>query len=212
MILVMLIVVLFILWVYVLYPWYCRSETTHNETVATLPGDGIVPNPKTQYTLAISIKTSPSEVWPWLVQMGQGRGGFYTHEWVENLIGAQVHNADRIIPELQYLEVGNSIKLTPDPYLGGQPGQYIVVAQLEPPHALVFWQPLPNGEIGSWSYVLEPTLEGTTRLIFRRRAGQPSLFDRVMTPGYYFMDMGMLAGIKERAEGRTYRLRSMRGI
>jgi hypothetical protein len=135
--------------------------------------------------------------------MGQGRGGFYTHEWIENLLGAGMHNADRIISELQHLEVGDSIRLTPDPYLGGQPGQYIIVAQLECPRTLVFRQVLPNGAIGSWAYVLESTPQGTTRLLFRRRSSQPSLFDRIMEPGYYFMDMGMLSGIKKRSEGET---------
>jgi hypothetical protein len=204
MIAVILIVVVFILSAYILYPWYCRWGTTYDEAIGELPGDEIVPDPETEYTLTISIKASPSEVWPWLIQMGQGRGGFYTHEWIENLIGADVHNADRIIQELQHLDVGDPIRLTPDPYLGGQPGQYIVVAQLEPLYVLIFRQVLPNGEIGSWSYVLEPTRDGATRLIFRRRAGQPSLFDRVMEPGYYFMDTGMLAGIKKRAESRAY--------
>lgn len=197
---VLLIVIILFLAAYILYPWYCRWETTEDEATATLPGDDIVSKPKAGYTLAISINAPISNVWPWLVQMGQGRGGFYTHEWVENLIGADIRNADKIIPELQNLAVGDSIRLTPDPYLGGQPGQYIVVAELQQPSALVFRQVLPNGAIGSWAYVLHSTEDGTTRLVFRRRGSQPSLFDRFMEPGYYFMDMGMLSGIKKRSE------------
>ncbi|MGH7594817.1 MAG: hypothetical protein ACREOI_00605 [bacterium] len=87
-------------------------ETTQNEAVAMLLGDEIIQNPKGVYTLAISIKTSPLKVWPWLIQMGQGRGGFYAHEWIENLIGADIHNADKIIPKLQHLEVGDSVRRT----------------------------------------------------------------------------------------------------
>jgi hypothetical protein len=200
---ILLFATVFLLSAYVLYPWYCRSETAQNEAVATLPGDEIVPKPKGGYTLAISINTSSVKVWPWLMQMGQGRAGFYTHEWIENLIGADIQNAQSIIPELQHLEVGDSVRLTPDPYLGGQPGQYIAVAQLQWPSALVFRQALPNGARGSWAFVLESAPEGTTRLIFRRRSSQPSLFDRIMAPGYYFMDMGMLSGIKKRSEGKA---------
>ena len=66
-----------------------------DERGAPLPGDDIVPHPKTGYTMAITIRAAPSDIWPWLVQMGQGRGGFYTHEWVENLLSADIHNADR---------------------------------------------------------------------------------------------------------------------
>ncbi len=178
---VLLVATMLLVSAYVLYPWYCRLETTQSEAVVALPGDEIVPNPQGGYTLAITIKTSSLQVWPWLVQMGQGRAGFYTHVWIENLMGADIQNANRIIPELQHLEVGDSVRLTPDPYLGGQPGQYIVVAQHEWPRALVFRQILPNGASGSWAYVLESTPEGTTRLLFRRRSRLGSFDERAMS-------------------------------
>jgi hypothetical protein len=73
---VLLAATVFLVAAYVLYPWYCRLETAQSETVAALPGDEIVPHPKGGYTLALTIKASPSQVWPWLMQMGQGRGGF----------------------------------------------------------------------------------------------------------------------------------------
>jgi hypothetical protein len=149
--------------------------------------------------LAISIAAPAEQVWPWLLQMGQGRGGFYTHEWVEQLLGADIHNADRIVPEWQPLAVGDPIRLTPDPYFG-QPGQVLTVAELDPPHALVLRQVMPNGAIGTWTFVLIPKDERTTRLVIRRRAGPPSWFDRLAVPGYSFMDRGMLGGIKRRAE------------
>jgi hypothetical protein len=66
--------------------------------------------------------------------------------------------------------------------------------------ALVLQQMLPSGGVSSWAYVLYVTHTDSTRLLFRRRGNRPSLFDRLMKPGYYFMDMGMLAGIKERVE------------
>jgi len=183
---------------YTIYPWYCRLSATRGEDSEPLPGDSIVGASRSGYTLAVSIRAQPSEVWPWLVQMGQGRAGFYTHTWVENAIGADIHNADQIVADLQNLEVGDTVRLTPDPYRGRR-GQYIVVARLSPPRTLVFRQQLPNRSTGTWAFVLRPSASGT-RLLFRRRGSQPSVFDRLFLPGYYFMDMGMLAGIKRRAE------------
>ncbi|HEY9514252.1 MAG TPA: hypothetical protein VIQ74_01130 [Gemmatimonadaceae bacterium] len=182
-----------------LLPWYCARGTRSDERRASLPGDDIVAEPETGYTLALTIRAAPSEIWPWIVQMGRGRGGFYTHEWVENLLGAGIQNADRIIPDLQHLAVGDRIPLTPDPYLG-RPGQWMLVARIQPERSVVFRQTLPNGATATWSMVLRPQGDGTTRLLSRRRGGQPTLFDRVMKPGYMFMDHGVLRGIRGRVE------------
>jgi hypothetical protein len=184
---------------YLALPWYARLGTENHERLAALPGDAIVPTARSGYTLATTIRARPSEVWPWLLQMGQGRAGFYTHEWIENLLGADIHNADRIVPSLQHLAVGDTIRLTPDPYLG-QPGQFITVTDIQPERALVFTQTLPNGATGTWALALAPGSDHTTRLLLRRRSGQPSFFDRVMKPGYVFMDRGMLQGIRQRVE------------
>jgi hypothetical protein len=141
----------------------------------------------------------PPRCGPWLVQMGQGRAGFYTHEWVENLLGARIHNADRIIPAFQHLSVGDRVRLTPDPYLGF-PGQFMTVVEVRRPHALVFRQTLPNGGTGSWTFELHRQGKDATRVLVRRRGDRPSLFDRVMVPGYMIMDRGVLQGIRRRAE------------
>jgi hypothetical protein len=182
-----------------LLPWYTRRGTKEHEWVAPIPGDDLVPDPKTGYTMAVSIRAASSEIWPWLVQIGQGRGGFYTHEWVENLLGANIHNTDRIVPAWQQLAVGDTVRLTPDPYLG-QPGQFMTVAAIDPERMLVFRQTLPNGSAASWAFLLLPEDDATTRVVMRRRGGDPTLFDRVMAPGYAFMDKGMLRGLRRRAE------------
>lgn len=183
-------------------PWYTRRGTREDEQDTPLPGDDLVPDPKTGYTMAISIHAAPSAIWPWLVQIGQGRGGFYTHEWVENLLGADIRNANRLVSEWQQLEVGEQVRLTPDPYFG-QPGQFMTVAELQPERALVFRQTLPNGSLASWAFLLVPEDTGTTRVLMRRRGGDPTLFDRVMAPGYAFMDRGVLHGLRRRAQGRA---------
>lgn len=94
-----------ILVAYSAYPWLCRRSATEAEASAPLAGDEVVPRSTSAYTLATAIAAPPSTVWPWLVQMGQGRAGFYTHEWVENLMGAHIYNANRIVPELQHLPI-----------------------------------------------------------------------------------------------------------
>lgn len=174
-------------------------SATERERTERLPGDEIVPHARAGYTLALTINASAEDVWPWLVQMGQGRGGFYTHEWVENLLGAHIENVDRIVPDWQELELGDTIRLTPDPYLG-HAGQVLTVADIWPKRALVFEQRMPNGSLGSWSFVLRPQFDESTRLLLRRRGEKPSVLDRLLWPGYLYMDRGMLHGIRERAE------------
>jgi hypothetical protein len=184
---------------YVILPLYARYAAFDDERRMALPGDDIVPAAVTGYTLAITVKAAPRQIWPWLLQMGQGRGGFYTHEWIENALGANIHNANHIVPELQELRSGDRIRLTPDPYFG-QPGQFMTVAALDFERALVFRQTLPNGNPASWALVLRPQRRGSTRLLSRRRGGSPTLFDRLAKPGYLIMDRGVLRGIRRRAE------------
>ena len=114
--------------------------------------------------------------------------------------GLDIHNADRVVSAWQRLEVGDKIRLTPDPYLG-QPGQLMTVAEIQPERALVLRQTLPNGSPASWAFLLRTEGRGRTRILMRRRGGGPTLFDRVMAPGYALMDRGMLHGLRQRAEG-----------
>lgn len=172
----------------------------------SMPGDRLVPEPTTGYTLAVDVRTPPSRVWPWLVQMGQGRGGFYTHTWIENVLGARIHNADAIVTEWQELAEGDSVRLTPDPYLG-RPGQRMIVEEIRTREALVFRQTLPTGATASWSFRLFELGPDSTRLVMRRRGTHPSLFDRLMAPGYVVMDRGVLSGIRRRAEAHFGRSR-----
>jgi hypothetical protein len=150
-------------------------------------------------------------VWPWLVQMGQGRGGLYTYEWIENALGAQIHNVDRIDPDLQKLEIGDHIRLTPEIYLGRVPGQFYRVEEIRLENALVMLQELPTGAFSSWSFILRPHAGDHTRLIVRSRTSAPAGFAAwlarglellLLEPGYFVMERGMLRGIQRRAERR----------
>jgi hypothetical protein len=189
--------------------WHRNWGATPKEAVELLPGDQLVPRADLQTTRAITIDASPAEVWPWLVQMGQRRGGLYTYEWIENLLGAKIHNLGRIDPNLQRLEVGDRIRLTPDLYLGRIPGQFYRVTEIRPEHALVMLQELPTGALSSWSFTLRPSDATRTRLIVRARTSTPrspatriarQIELLVLEPGYFVMERGMLRGIRTRAE------------
>jgi hypothetical protein len=168
---------------------------TEEEAGRSLPGDELLEDPAVVSTRAITIDAPPSAVWPWLVQMGSGRGGAYTYDWIENLFGLGMHSAERIHPEWQNLAVGDVI-----PGRESLQGMRVEVLDLE--RALV-----TRAEDGTWvwAFVLED-LGGRTRLLSRNRIAMPdpSLGDRigmaVMEPGSLVMERKMLHGIKERAE------------
>jgi hypothetical protein len=168
---------------------------TEEEAGRSLPGDELLEDPAVVSTRAITIDAPPSAVWPWLVQMGSGRGGAYTYDWIENLFGLGMHSAERIHPEWQNLAVGDVVP-------GRESLQGMRVEVLDPERALV-----TRSEDGTWvwAFVLED-LGGRTRLLSRNRIAMPdpSLGDRigmaVMEPGSLVMERKMLHGIKERAE------------
>src|SRR5512146_440105 len=113
----------------VVRPWMGRWGATDDETYRSLPGDDLVPDPKLNWTHAVTVDAPAGGVWPWLVQIGQNRGGFYSYDWIENLMGLNIHSADRILPEFQTLSQGDRLSLAPD-----MPG--LPVAVLEPGRAL----------------------------------------------------------------------------
>jgi hypothetical protein len=191
--------------------WHRNWGTTPEEAVESLPGDQLVPRAALQTTRAIEIGARPPEIWPWLVQMGQGRGGLYTYERVENLLGARIHNLDHVDPALQQLEVGDRIRLTPELYLGRIPGQFYRVEEIRPERALVMLQELPTGALSSWSFILRPSGAARTRLIVRGRTSAPAnLAEKIarqielllLEPGYFVMERGMVRGIRKRASSR----------
>jgi hypothetical protein len=171
---------------------------TADETSRRLPGDDLLEDADIVATRAIQIDAPPPAVWPWLVQMGPGRAGAYTYDWIENLFGLNMHSADRIHPEWQQLAVGDVLRSGPD-----RPGMRVEV--LEPERALT-----TRSEAGDWvwTFALAPDASGT-RLISRNRismrgaaAGQ-QLGMLVMEPGSLIMERKMLLGIKQRAERPT---------
>jgi hypothetical protein len=179
-----------------LYPLLRRPiltwGATSAEAASRLPGDELLDDADGVSTRAITIGTPAASVWPWLAQMGPSpRGGAYTYDWIENLLGLDMHSVDRVLPEYQHPEVGDTI---------GLGSNRMRVERVEPQRVLAW-----RSEDGNWvwTFVLEER-EGSTRLISRNRFRLPSLAARIgmlpMEPGSLLMERRMLHGIKERAE------------
>jgi hypothetical protein len=187
---------------------------TPEEAAAVLPGDELVPGPVDQNTLAVPVDAPAEDVWSWLVQMGHGRGGMYSYDWLENLIGLDIHTTDEIRDEWQHLAVGDRIVVVPEGY-GPMPAGYaFTVARVDRPRALVLRQAPPEHPWnGVWSFHVRPVSEGRCRLLARSRTEAPSqlglrIATRVGEPVTLVMTRRMLHGIKEHAERRTRAARS----
>lgn len=187
-----------------LRPWYRNWGANDEEVGMPLPGDELAPNPRLESTRAITIQTSAANVWPWLVQIGQGRGGLYSYERLENLVGCQMQNADVILPQFQQLEIGDQVRLGPDGYPAFE------VAAIDPGIALILRGDTPNPTgrptIWIWTFFLMPIEEHATRLLLRARLEYASSLGnriswRIFTdPIAFNMERAMLLGIKRRAE------------
>jgi hypothetical protein len=169
---------------------------TAEEVSRKLPGDELLPDVNIVSTRAVTIDAPPGAVWPWLVQMGSGRGGAYTYDWIENLLGLNMHSTRQILPQFQDLKVGDEVPLGP-----GRPVMRVEVC--DPEHTLAI-----RFADGNWVWIFTLVAEnGRTRLISRNRIATPgaalpvrALNMLVMEPGSLIMERKMLLGIKQRAE------------
>lgn len=195
-------------------PRLLRWGATAQEAAGPLPGDELVGRPRMQSTRAVTIAAPAEEVWPWLLQLGAGRGGMYSYDALENAARLGMHSADRILPEFQQLGVGDLIPLSPDvgiPVrrleacsvlgLGGamDPRTGEFSASGVPPAG-------PRVDLG-WTFVLQRVDARTTRLLSRTRYdfSPPALgvaLRALLEPVQFLMERRMLLGLKVRAEAR----------
>lgn len=175
---------------------------TPEEESAVLPGDDLVPEASLVATRAISIAAPAAAVWPWLAQLGQGRGGFYSYDALENLVGCDIHSADRVVPEWQDVAPGNEVRLAPE--------LAVPVAIVERDEALVLHGEAPVDDEGpipydfTWAFVLRPVDAAHTRLVvrerYRYRTGWAGRMVEPVTWVSFVMTEKMLRGIRDRAE------------
>jgi hypothetical protein len=180
---------------------YLRWGATDEELGMALPGDELVPDADLTATRAITVHAGGDGVWPWIAQLGQGRGGFYSYDFLENLVGCDIHSADQIVPEWQSIDVGDEVNLHPEVGL--------IAAVVEPGRALVLRGGVPMGRTpppydSTWAFVLRDQADGTTRLLVRERYGYARRWARLLVEPTelisFVMSQRMLRGIKERAE------------
>jgi hypothetical protein len=207
-------------------PWQRQWQAEPDESTGSLPGDDLVPNPQFDQTMAVTIAATPAQIWPWLLQMGYGRAGWYSYDAID-MLG---NSSREIRPDLQDLYVGQLVPFAPG-------GMAFRVEVVEPDRALVLYgdseviaqqQHAPAADEGaglkmvgllsdanmsafkmSWAFVLEPAGDGRTRLLERFRTtttpgpGQ-AIVAPIMDVGHFLMTRKQMLGIRERAENAPH--------
>lgn len=172
--------------------WVLEWGATPDEAASSLPGDELIKAPDGVATRAITVDAPAEMVWPWIVQIGPApRGGVYTYDWIENLLGLNMHSVDEILPEFQNPQIGDALGMGPNK----------MIIELVDTNRAIAWRSADGNWV--WSFVLHE--EGDkTRLISRNSFRLPRLQDKIgmlpMEPGSLVMERKMLLGMKERAE------------
>jgi len=189
-----------------LWPLHRDWGSQTAEHAMQLPGDWPDRNPALELQHAVTVNAPPEQVWPWLVQLGQDRAGFYSYDWLERAFGVRIHNTDQIRPEWQSRQAGDRVRATQDNYLGGLLGSDLgwTVTEVVPNHAMVleYWG----------AFVLEPTADGKTRFIIRTKVGNARTplwaapLDMIAFElPHFIMERRMMLRIKSLAEAGTAR-------
>jgi hypothetical protein len=184
--------------------WPLRWGATAQELAGPLPGDELIARPDLTATRALTVRAPADRVWPWIAQLGQARGGFYSYDFLENLVGCNIHSADRIVLEWQDIKPGDEVRLHPEVALE--------VAAVEPVRSLVLRGGVPPGNAPppfdfTWAFALQAGPDGTTRLIARERYAYTQRWARFIVEPVelidFVMTQKMLRGIRSRAERAT---------
>ncbi|MCL1872144.1 MAG: SRPBCC family protein [Promicromonosporaceae bacterium] len=164
-----------------------------------LPGDGILPDARLVATRGVGIAAPPRVIWPWLLQLGYGRGGFYSHDRLERLAGLDIRSAERVEERWQGLAVGDEVHLAPAVALSVaemHPERHLVLAGV---HSGPGKAPAPYDF--TWAFVLRPVGAGSRVLVrerYRPRGPGGRVLAEVMQPVSFVMTAAMLRGIRQR--------------
>ena len=187
--------------VWAVRPWYLHWGATPEECATPLPGDELMDSPDLVSTRAITVQAPPDRVWPWIAQLGQGRGGLYSYDVLENLVGCDIHSADEIVSEWQDVALGDPFRLHPE--------MALVVADVEAGRALVVSGGVPIDDAPTpfdftWAFVLVPVDDRATRLVVRESYAYRQPWARLIVEpvelASFVMSQKMLRGIRDRAE------------
>jgi hypothetical protein len=196
------VIFLFVVFRFIVRPWYLSWGATEAEIAETLPGDELLPSAAIVQTNAITIQASPQKIYPWIIQLGQQKGGFYSYEKLENLAGCDIHNADRIHAEWQNTVPGDQVLMFPADK--GGPPPYLVAA-MQPDQVFILGHHPGAALTGrdwndTWQFILKPVDAQTTRLVIRTRTNNVGGIWDIVEPISFVMQYGMMNGIKLRAE------------
>jgi hypothetical protein len=175
-------------------PWHLAWGATREEVGNAMPGDGVVSGPTFNATRAVTILAPAATIWPWIVQIGFGRAGWYSYDLLDNL---GHHSAESVVPKFQDLRVGDLIPMGPGENAGMR------VKELNPNRSMVWWE---DNHLTTWVWTLDPTPDGRTRLVTRVRSRSSlhhptTLFWLLIVEAADFPLMRKcLLGIKRRAE------------
>lgn len=155
---------------------------TPEETVRQLPGDELIFDADSATTRAVTIDAPRDDVWRWLVQIGQDRGGWYSYDWLENLFGLDIHSTQDIRDEWQRIEAGDPVRVVPPGVMGMKDGYAVRVDRVEPGQALVLRQQPPEHPWNAtWAFVLVDDAPGTCRLLVRSESAHDKRLRQAMS-------------------------------
>jgi len=193
--------------------WCMRWGATDAEVLTTLPGDNLMPDyARPGVTHAITIAAPPEKIWPWLMQIGQDRSGFYSYAIFENLVGADMPKVERLVPEWKPRCIGETVWFATPRRFHGEGKMIAAVGAPDQAFAMVSandWRSLQAGgraHDGLWSFTLVPIGNGRTRLIARLRGGTPPTLSSRLAgrlfwePAHFVMEQKMLLTIRGLAE------------
>jgi hypothetical protein len=186
-------------------PRHLRWGATDADVARRWPGDELVDRPYARAVRAITIDAPADAIWPWIMQIGRDRGGFYSYTWLENLVGADIHNIDHLMPGSPDRQPGDTVWMAPPEKFGGM-GR-MMVASVIPQRAMVL---VPPGDAdparsrpaeGAWSFILDPVSDRATRLVMLSLAARPRLADLIFwEPAHFVMERKMMRTLKSLAE------------